>query len=211
MKTFKQYIFEDIELVSDISRMSKSDLKDVESEFTYSHKKNLGNIHKDYSIYKSNGNFYITHDPSKKVIGHISNDTPHKSKNLTVGLIGIHKDHTKKKIGHSLAVAAYKHLHELGYTIDSGREQSVGGASIWQSLLKDPEIRKNIRAVYKPFGGSVKDLGQATELHTGNIWTSGSGSIRRKASTRGIQMHKYGSPEAEITSETRLVLKAKKK
>jgi hypothetical protein len=210
MKSFKQYISEDIELVSDIGRTGKSEIEDAQDEFTYGPKKNLGKIHKDYSLHKSSGNFYITHDPSKKVVGHISNDTPHKSSHLQVGLTAIHKDHTKKKIGHSLAVAAYKHLHGLGYTVTSGREQSVGGASIWQSLMKDRDIGGEVRAIHHSYGGKRRDLGRASELHTGDIWSSGSGAVRRKAKAKGIQMHPY-TGEDDSAYDTHLEIQGKKK
>jgi len=210
MKSFKQYISEDIELVSDIGRTGKREIQDAQDEFTYSRKKNLGKIHKDYSIHKSSGDFYITHDPSKKVVGHISNDTPHKNRQLQVGLTAISKHHTKKKIGHSLAVAAYKHIHGLGYTITSGREQSVGGASIWQSLMNDPEMRDHIHVIHHPYGGRRRDLGRASDLHTGDIWTSGSNTARRKAKSKGIQLHPYEG-HGDSAYDTHLEIQPKKK
>ena len=215
MKTFLQYINEDIELVSGISRPSRSDIRDLEDEFKdSSSRKNLGKIHKDYSLHKADGNFFITHDDSKKVVGHISNDEPQKSKRLSVGLAVMHPEHTKKKIGHSLMIAAYKHLHgKHGYEIHSGNEQSVGGASIWQHLMKDPDTKDSVHAVHQPPIGKKAELGQASKLHTGDIWTSGSGATRRKAATKGIAMHKYAGniDNADPTHYTKLVLKGKKK
>lgn len=126
MKTYRQ-LLEDIELVSGISRATRSDIGAAHDEFKHggSSKKNLGKIHNDYSIHKSGGDFFITHDKTKKVVGHIANETPHKSKSLQVGVTAMHPDHTKKKIGHSLAIAAYKHLHDKhGYEIHSGDSQS---------------------------------------------------------------------------------------
>jgi hypothetical protein len=210
MKSFKQYISEDIELVSDIGRTGKREIQDAQDEFTHSRKKNLGKIHKDYSLHKSSGDFYITHDPSKKVVGHISNDTPHKNRQLQVGLTAISKHHTKKKIGHSLAVAAYKHIHGLGYTITSGREQSVGGASIWQSLMNDPEMRDHIHVIHHPYGGRRRDLGRASDLHTGDIWTSGSNTARRKAKSKGIQLHPHKG-HGDSAYDTHLEIQPKKK
>jgi len=213
MKSFKQYISEDIELVSDIGRTGKREIQDAQDEFTYGRKKNLGKIHKDYSLHKSSGDFYITHDPSKKVVGHISNDTAHKSRQLQVGLTAIHKDHTKKKIGHSLAVAAYKHLHGLGYTIRSGHEQSFGGHDIWggkKGLMNDPEMRDHIHAIHHPYGGTRRDLGRASDLHTGDIWTSGSNTARRKAKAKGIQLHPYEG-HGDSAYDTYLEIQPKKK
>lgn len=214
MKTYRQ-LLEDIEMISGVGHMNKHDVKAVQDEHDYdTRKKNLGKIHKDYSIHKSSfGDFYITHDKSKKVVGHISNETPTKRKHLKVGLVAIHKDHTKKKIGHSLAVAAYKHLHaKHGYTIHSDRQHSPGGASIWHHLMKDPKTSKHVRAVItRRMDGHTKDIGQASKMNPADIWTSGSREMRRKAASKGIRMHKYMSPEAVRAFGTELVLKAKKK
>lgn len=211
MKTYKQ-LLEDIELMSGIRRATRGDMNSAQDEFDYSSKKNLGKIHKDYSLHKSGGDFFITHDSSKKVVGHISNQTPHKSKHIEVAATTVHSDHTKKKIGHSLALAAYKHLHgKHGYTIKSGNEQSFGGASIWHGLMKDPETNKHVHAVHHPYGGKKTDLGQASKLHTGDIWQSGSGEVRRKATSKGVRMHKYSSDATDKAMDTHLELRAKKK
>lgn len=211
MKTYSQ-LLEDIELVSGISRATRGDIGAMQDEFNYGPKKNLGKIHKDYSLHKVNGDFFINHDKSNKVVGHISNDTPHKSKSLKVGLTAIHPDHTKKKIRHSLAIAAYKHLHgKHGYEIKSGNEQSVGGASIWQHLMKDPSTKQYVHAVHEPPGGKKRELGQATKLHTGDIWTSGSGEVRRKAASKDIKMHPFKGYENDSGYHTSLVLKRKTK
>jgi hypothetical protein len=214
MKTYSQ-LLEDIELTSGIGRMGKDDIKAVQDEHNYdTRKKNLGKIHKDYSIHRSQfGDFNIVHDKTKKVVGQIQNETPGKRKHLKVGLVAIHKDHSKKKIGHSLAVAAYKHLHaNHGYTIHSGREQSPGGASIWQHLMKDPKTSKHVRAVItRKMDGDTKDIGQASKMNPADIWTSGSREMRRKAASKGIRMHKHMSPEDVKAFGTQLVLKAKKR
>lgn len=211
MKTYSQLI-EDIELVSGISRATRGDIGAMQDEFNSSRKKNLGKIHKDYSLHRVNGDFFITHDKTKRVVGHIANDEPYKSKHLKVGLTAIHPDHTKKKIGHSLAIAAYKHLHgKHGYEIHSGTEQSVGGASIWQHLMKDPDTKDHVHAVHHPPSERKPTWDfPASKVHTGDIWTSGSGETRRKAATKGIRMHKYRGDE-DSTYHTKLVLKRKTK
>lgn len=209
MKTYRQ-LLEDIELVPGLSRVSRSDTHAMQDEFDHSHKKKLGKIHKDYSIHKSGGDFFITHDKSKKVVGHIANDAPPGKKELHVSSLGIHPDHTKKKIGHSLAIAAYKHLHgKHGYEIHSGTEQSMGGASVWQHLMKDPKTSKHVHAIRNTSFEKTKDLGRASKLHTGDIWQSGSGEARRKAASKGIKMHPYKG--FDDTYNTKLVLKRKKK
>ena len=213
MKTYKQ-LLEDIELMSGIRRATRGDMNSAQDDFDYSSKKNLGKIHKDYSLHKSGGDFFITHDSSKKVVGHISNQTPRKSKHLEVEATAVHPDHTKKKIGHSLAVAAYKHLHKQGYTIKSGSEQSFGGKDVWfgkHGLMNDPKTKKHVHAVHHPYGGKKTDLGQASKLHPGDIWQSGSGAVRRKAASKGIRMHKYSSDATDKAMDTHLELRAKKK
>jgi hypothetical protein len=209
MKTYRQ-LLEDIELISGIRRATRGDMNTAQDEFDYSNKKNLGKIHKDYSLYKSGGDVFITHDSSKKVVGNISNQTPHKSKHLKVEATAVHPDHSKKMIGHSLAVAAYKHLHKQGYTIRSGNEQSPGGASVWHGLMNDPKTKKHVHAVHHPYHGSKTELGQASKLHTGDIWQSGSGEVRRKAASKGIRMHKYSSDATDKAMDTHLELRAKK-
>lgn len=214
MKTYLK-LLEDIELVSGVQRTTRDDMAAASEAFHDPHgpkPKNLGKIHKDYSIHRRDGNFFITHDKTKKVVGHIADDATRTGKNIGVGMVLVHRDHTKKKIGHSIAAAAYKHLHKKGYTIHSGTEQSAGGAAIWRELMKDKATSKHVHAMHKddwPLS-RAKSLGQASKLHTGDIWTSGSGETRRMATKKGIRMHKYGTPESEKAYGTTLVLKAKK-
>jgi len=216
MKTYSQ-LLEDIELVSGHPRTTKSDMRTAQHDFEddVEYRKPLGKIHKDYSLHRSGRNFYITHDPSGKVVGHIDTEQhPMNSgnkKTIQIVQLNIDREYTKKKIGHSLAVAAYKHLHKTGHTIRSSSEQSVGGASVWRELMKDPSTKKHVSAVHQPYGGRKRELGQASKLHTGDIWTSGSGEARTAGSRKGIRMHKYTSPQSERAQDVQLVLKGKKK
>jgi hypothetical protein len=213
MKSFKQ-LLEDIELVSGHPRTTKSDMRNAQMDFEddVEFRKNLGKIHKDYSLHRSGRNFHITHDPSGKVVGHLDTEpTSNSSKSIQIAQLNIDKDHTRKKIGHSLAVAAYKHLHKTGHTIHSGNEQSVGGASVWKELMNDPETRDHVHAVHHPYGGRKRELGLAKHLPSEDIWTSGSGEARRAGSRKGIRMHKYGTDEADRTQDVHLVLKPKEK
>jgi hypothetical protein len=212
MKTYCQ-LLEDIELVSGIRRDTRGELRSVHDQLSGRSTKNLGKIHKDYSLHKSGQDFVITHDKSKKMVGLIATTAHHngKGKHLEVAATAVHPDHTKKKIGHSLAVAAYKHLHKQGYTIRSGNEQSPGGASIWHGLMNDPKTKKQVHAVHHPYHGTKTELGQANKLHTGDIWYSGSGPVRRKAASKGIRMHKYSSDATDKAMDTHLELRAKKK
>jgi hypothetical protein len=189
MKSFKQYITEDdIELVSLRRTSIPRDLRISQNEFSYGRKKNLGNIHPEYSLHKSGGDFFIRHDKSNSIVGHISNDAPHKSRSLEVSMTAVHPDHTTKKIGHSLAFAAYKHLWNQGYTIKSGSEQSFGGHDVWggkKGLMNDPMTRKYVHAV-STNRGRRSQLGLAYRLPASDIWTSDDYRTRRKAIARGI-------------------------
>lgn len=228
MKSFNQYIMdsedmkglaeprkvqEDIELVSGIGRPTRYDMETSQDEFDYGRKKDLGKIHKDYSLHRGeNGDFFIHHDESKKVVGHISNDAPHKHKTLKVGLTTMDPKHTKKKIGHSLAVAAYKHLHgKHGYEIESGAEQSLGGKSLWDHLMQHPSTKNHVHAVHQAPGSHIKtDLGLAHKLDPSEIWQSGSREVRRAARRKGINLAKDIGVE-DPTYNVRLVLRRKKK
>lgn len=168
---------------------------------------NMGKIHKDYSLhrYKKNDSFLITHDKTNKVVGKIHGNIT--GKKLEVSLLSVHPEHTKKRIGQSLAVAAYKHLHgKHGYTIHSDMNQSPGGASVWNTLRKDPETKRFVRAVR-----NGRDIGQASKIRTQQIWTSHNDSHREKAAKVGIRSSSTeGSTGRKIVGTT-LVLKGKKK
>jgi hypothetical protein len=211
MKTYSQ-LLEDIELVSGFPRTTKGDMRYAQMDFEHNaYGKNLGKIHKDYSLHRSASGrkLHITHDPSGKVVGQVAVEPGKNKKDLKVVQLNIDREHTKKKIGHSLAVGAYKHLHKTGHTVHAGTEQSPGGASVWKELMRDPETKRHVHAVHRPFGKRGKQLGQASKLHTGDIWTSGSGEARRAGSRKGIKMHKYGTPRSERAMDVGLVLKPK--
>jgi len=213
MKSFKQYITEDdIELVS-VPRGVRTALKKADDEFKDTPKRNLGEITPGYSIHKAGGDFFITHDSSKKVVGHIANETPHKSRDLLVQKIIIHPEHTAKVIGYSLPVAAYKHLWDHhGYEITSDYEHSLGGLKIWHNIIADPDTSKHVHAIHHPYGGKKTDLGLASKLPTSDIWLSGSAGMRRKARRKGVQVDKLamiGDTPINKASNVKLVLKRK--
>ena len=215
MKSFKQYIYEDIEVISGHPRTTKADMKSAQKDFEddAEHRKNLGKIHNDYSLHRSGRNFWITHDPSKKVVGHIDAEpfSGTDKKSIAIAQLNIDKDHTKKKIGSSLAAAAYRHLHNMGHTIYSGDQQSIGAIEVWKELMHHPATRNYVYAIHNPYGAKGTELGLAHKLSSGDIWTSGSGEARRAASRKGIKMHKYGTEKAERAYDVDLVLRAKKK
>ena len=214
MKSFKQFITEDdIDLVS-VSRGVRTALKKADDEFKDSPKRNLGEITPGYSIHKAGGDFFIRHDESKKVVGHISNATPHQSKNLEVQKTIIHPEHTAKMSGHSLPQAAYKHLWgHHGYEITSGSDHSIGGLQMWRDMIADPDTSEYVHAIQHPFGGKKTDLGRANKLPTSDIWSSGSAGMRRKARRKGVQVDKLamiGDIPINKASNVQLVLKRKK-
>ena len=215
MKKFKQ-LLEDIELVSGHPRTTKRDMQDAQMDFedNAEFRKNLGKIHKDYSLHRSGRDFWITHDPSSKVVGHIDTEPSGESgggKKLHIAQLNIDRNHTKKNIGHSLAVAAYKQLWRTGHTINSGSDQSIGGASVWNDLINDPETQNHVHAVYSVYGERGTQLGLAKHLNPADIWISGSREARTAARRKGIKMHDYYSSNADYTQHVKLVLKPKVK
>jgi hypothetical protein len=215
MKSFKQYISEDINLIHGHPRTTEYIMKDAQMFFDddAEYRKNLGKIHKDYSLHRADRNFYITHDPSGKVIGSIDTEpsSGNSSKIIKISQLNIDKKHTRKKIGHSLAVAAYTHLWRTGHTIHAGDEQSIGAARVWQDLINNPETRDHVHAIHDPYYASSRELGPAHRLSSGDIWTSDNPRGRRVASQKGIRLHKRGTAEEERAQDVRLVLRAKKK
>ena len=214
MKSFKQFITEDdINLVS-VSRGVRTALKKADDEFKDSPKRNLGEITPGYSIHKAGGDFFIRHDESKKVVGHIVNQTHYKSRSLEAMMTQIHPKHTAKVIGQSLPVAAYKHLWDHhGYEITSGYDHSIGGLQMWRDMIADPDTSEYVHAIHHPFGGKKTDLGLARKLPTSDIWSSGSAGMRLKARRKGVQVDKLamiGDTPINKASNVQLVLKRKK-
>lgn len=215
MKLFK-HLLEDIELISGHPRTTKSDMQDAQMDFedNAEFRKNLGKIHKDYSLHRSGRDFWITHDPSSKVVGKIDTEPSDESlggKKLNIAQLNIDRKHTKKKIGHSLAVAAYKQLWRTGHTITSGGEHSMGSALAWMDLMSDPETQNHVHAVHGVHGERVTQLGLAKDLNPADIWISGSREARTAARRKGIKMHDYYSSNVEKVQPVKLVLKPKVK
>jgi hypothetical protein len=207
MKTYTQ-LREDIDLIGvaggfdahHANRVFKAERTERDDKIM-----NIGKIHKDYSLHREGDNvMFITHDKTKKVIGRI--DGEGSPKRFAVHGISVHPKHTKKKIGHSLAVAAYKHLHGMGVDVHSDAQQSPGGASVWNTLRKDPDTRKHVHVVR-----NNRIIGQASKMKTQDIWTSRPGFTRDRAAKKGIRSSSSeGSKGKKIVGVT-LVLKGKKK
>jgi predicted N-acetyltransferase YhbS len=156
------------------------------------HHKNLGEFHPGYELHRHtyeestptrNGvrkrhihDFSIVHKSSNQVVGGFvgnggkvsrkSGFKEGKGDDVSIINLHIHPTHSKKKIGASLPVQAYKHLHKLGHSVESGSLQSPGGAHVWNTLRKDPEVKKHVR-YHDPFEGRSH---AAHKLPTGEIW-----------------------------------------
>lgn len=146
-------------------------------------KKNLGEIHPGYDLYHHSRiskdhrgrdvlrhQFTIVHKASGDVAGemHAKGGKLHptkgvvlgsKGKGLKVAHLSVHPDHSSKKVGKSLAVEMYRHLHRRGHAIQSDAIQSHGAAHVWNTMRHDPELKKHmmIHSNREPLRG---------ELHT---------------------------------------------
>jgi len=155
----------------------------------------MGDIHPDYEMWKhttrmkdSAGKnahhqhqFSIVHKKTREKVGEIDaqggkinritgEHTPStRGKGLRIQYIGIHPDHSASKIGTSLAVAAYKHLHGKGHSIKSDRLQSFGGASVWDKLRKDKDVGHHVmyhdERDVKPVPAHKMDYGAIWQEH----------------------------------------------
>lgn len=67
-----------------------------------------------------------------------------KGKALKVSHLEMHPDHSSKKVGASLPVEMYRHLHRKGHAIQSDSMQSHGGAHVWNTMRNDRELKKHM-------------------------------------------------------------------
>ena len=162
-----------------------------------------GRIAKGYTLYTSKDKddpktetHHIVHDATNHVAGEVW--TRSHGDDHHVLSTEIHGDHTKKKIGKSLAVLAYKHLARKKGSLTSSALQSPGGASIWNRLRKDPKMKGKI------FHQSVS--GQevpAHDLPDKKIWAS-EDKIQGSKSTPG-----YLPPSSRHADEHRGVMRSR--
>lgn len=146
-------------------------------------KKNLGEIHPGYDLYHHSRisrdhrgrdvlrhQFTIVHKASGDIAGdmHAKGGKLHPTKGVVPGAKGkglkvthleVHPDHSSKKVGKSLAVEMYRHLHRRGHAIQSDAIQSHGAAHVWNTMRNDRELKKHmmIHSNREPLRG---------ELHT---------------------------------------------
>ena len=189
MKTFLHFILSE-DITIDAKAAGKVDVTPFRPHPEGIH---MGNIHPDYSMVHTNRpssysdvhNFHIIHNASKAVVGHISthrytddeHDRPNEGENnYHIKFTRIHNDHRKSKIGHSLAVAAYKHIANSGKHLHSDNTQSPGGASVWNALRRDPETKHRVDFI------DAEDRSHpAANMPSHKIWaTYGSGKGEKK-------------------------------
>ena len=155
--------------------------------------RNLGEIHPGYELHRHRmarrgigrgedpvvhfHRYTIVHKKSKDVAGEIDatagkinrktgEHRPGTGKGLKIEWLGVHSDHSSKKAGKSLAVAAYKHLHSKGHSIKSDVRQSYGGAHVWDKMRHDPDVKDHVK-----FHDQLDNKATpAHELSHGRIW-----------------------------------------
>jgi hypothetical protein len=154
----------------------------------YTSHRNLGEIHPNYELHRHtvktmssrpyhSHRFSIVHKKTGEVAGEIDatggkinrkngEHTRGTGKGLSIEWIHVHPKHGTKKIGTSLAAAAYKHLHKLGHSIKAGKRQSVGGAHIWDKLRHDPEVDDHVKVHDELYDSSTP----AHKLSHREIW-----------------------------------------
>jgi hypothetical protein len=134
----------------------------------YTGHRNLGEIHPGYEMHVHkvavphgdrtvmNHRYTIVHKKTKDVAGEIDatagkidrktgEHKPGIGKGLKIDWVGVHSDHSTGKVGKSLAVAAYKHLHSRGHSIKSDTRQSIGGAHLWDTLRRDRDVKDHVK------------------------------------------------------------------
>ena len=153
-------------------RDTKKRVLDPKREKYVSHR-NLGEIHPGYELHRHvvtthrygakhddpvvhSHRYTIVHKKTKDVAGEIDatagkidkktgEHRPGTGKGLKIDWVGVHSDHSSKKVGKSLAIAAYKHLHNKGHSIKSDTRQSFGGAHVWDKLRHDPDVGHHVK------------------------------------------------------------------
>ena len=152
---------------------------------------NLGEIHPGYELHRHVSSvtgldrgkpvhvhqYSIVHKKSGDVAGEIDasagkihrktgEHTRGTGKGLAIKWVGVHPEHSSKKAGTSLPIAAYKHLHKLGHSIKSDTTHSFGGAHVWDRLRKDPDVKHHVKYHDEKDNKAVP----AHKLDYGDIW-----------------------------------------
>lgn len=190
-RKLRKAIREDIDLIP-------TDRFDGEERKAYGMKsKNLGEFHPGYDLHQRSVKtkdhrgkaavkhvFSMVHKASGNVAGemHAYGGKLHpikgvevgtKGKGLKVSHLSVHSNHREKKVGKSLAVEMYRHLHRRGHAIQSDTIQSHGAAHVWNTMRHDPELKKHmmIHDSGKPLRGEVSRLEKRAHRRSENyIW-----------------------------------------
>ena len=207
MKSFKEYIIEDIEVFSgDIAghlgkfgRHIEDEIKTVKimSRGDFEHidhgtiPSEIGG-NTNYSLHQfvttdhsfagregklRNHQIYIVHQPTQKIVGRIdamgwqrgssrSKDPRDFKDSLRVEGLDVDPRHREKRIGHSLAIAAYRMLHRAGHPIVSSSLHTFGGAKLWDRMRSDPELGARM-VLHNPTDMSIRP---ARHLPSNLIW-----------------------------------------
>lgn len=175
--------------------------------------RNLGVIHPGYELHQHvtsvtgddgkpehHHEYSIVHKKSKDVAGWIEasagkidpktgEHTRGTGKGLEIKWVGNQRWHSSKNVGTSLPIAAYKHLHKLGYSIKSDSTQSFGGANLWDSLRNDPDVKRYVKFHDERDNRAVP----AYNLNYGDIW-------KKNASWKKTTLVLHAKPK-KITSK----------
>jgi hypothetical protein len=201
MKTFLQYINEDIELSNYIDKPRDMDWSSKKYTPSGGAKKLRTKPAKGFSLYAHRKGFFIVDDKTGLKVGVLDATFDRKDKEkktFSVEMMNIHPAYTKKKLGISLAVASYKAIHKSGYTIKSGDIQSQGGASIWKALRNDKILSKNI-VLREPGEGDIVGERPAKRLSDEDIYIA-DGRVKKKDKVKGRRDQTWND---RVSSETK--------
>ena len=210
MKTFRHFINEDIALNNDITNTDTWKL--VKYSPPKGSKKMSINSAKGFSLYIFKDVITIIEDKTKYAVGYIETTSNlYDKKTIKIDMMSIHPSYTKKKLGVSLAVNSYKTLHKAGFTINSGSEQSQGGASIWKALRNDQKLEKDIALRHQGTDDIVVER-PAKGISDEDIYVADREGAMKKDKVKGRQLHASSHEERQKVidvSDSILVLHAK--
>ena len=128
-----------------------------------------------------------------------------QGKTVVITSLVVSPQFRKMHLGYSLPQATYKAITRDGYSLVSDEAQTLGGASVWQALRKDPETADRMD-LYDP---NAEDIQPAKDLPDEKIWSTIDRTVMRnmKKIKAGIPVTAGGNP----VPERRLVLRGLRK
>lgn len=128
-----------------------------------------------------------------------------QGKTVVITSLVVSPQFRKMHLGYSLPQATYKAITRDGYSLVSDEAQTLGGASVWQALRKDPETADRMD-LYDP---NAEDIQPAKDLPDDKIWSTIDRAVMRnmKKVKAGIPVTAGGNP----VPERRLVLRGLRK